>query len=387
MKALLRAAAASLLWLCGFAAAAEPGRAAPFVVGIGTSIHDPREIDAAMAELGVRSMRLDAPWATIESIPGRYYVPEWLGRAVDSARAHGVEPLLILAYGHPAYGGDKPRSAAAIDAFARYSAFVVRHFAGRVRRFDLWNEWDAHTGRTTPGSADDYVALARRVYPAIKAANPEAVVLSGGISSYGLARGWVERFVELGGPAYVDGISVHPYNFVERKTPEDAITELDRVHALVAGAGRELPIYVTEMGYPSHTGRGGMSVDASAAYLARFMLLAAARPYVAGVWWYCLRDQGTERDNKEHNFGVLDASLRVKPAGIALHAVAALLAGTHAVGAASAGDEQRVHALAANGQRVEVTWAVSDAAAPRAADIAAAVGVEPLGPSARWRRR
>lgn len=379
-------AAALLLSFCG-AVAAQPDAREPFVVGIGTSIHDPREAAQAMGGLGVRSMRLDAPWATIESVPGRYYVPEWLETAVDSALAHGVEPLLILAYGHPAYGGDKPKSAAAIEAFARYSAFVVRHFAGRVRRFDLWNEWDAHTGRTTPGSADDYVALARRVYPAIKAANAEAVVLSGGISSYGLARGWVERFVELGGLAYVDAVSLHPYNFVERRTPEAAIAELDRVHAIVAAAGRDMPIYVTEMGYPNHTGRGGVAADVAAAYLARFMLLASARPYVAGVWWYCLRDQGAEPGNQEHNLGVLDAALKVKPAGVALHAVAALLAETQRIDAANESGEERVSALRADGERVEIAWAPADSAAPRAAEIAAAAGIEPLAPGTRWRQR
>ena len=91
-------------------------------------------------------------------------------------------------------------------------------------------------------------------------------------------------------------------------------------------AGRERPIYVTEMGYPAFTGRGGVSPETVAAYLTRFMLLAAARPHVAGVWWYCLRDQGTDPGNKEHAFGVLDASWRVKPAGVALRDVAALLA-------------------------------------------------------------
>ncbi len=384
LRALLTSSA--VLWASS-AAAQPPALSAPFVVGIGTSIHDPREAAAAMSELGVRSMRVDAPWAMLEPTPGRYYVPEWLESAVDSARERGIEPLLILAYGHPVYGTDKPRTPAAIEAFVRYSAFVVRHFAGRVRWFDLWNEWDAHTGRTTPGSADDYVALARRVYPAIKAANPDAVVLSGGISSYGLARGWVERFIELGGLEFVDGLSLHPYNFQERSanTPEAALATVDRVHALAVAAGRDLPIYVTEMGYPAFAGRGGVAPDVAAAYLTRFVLLASARAYVAGVWWYGLRDQGTDPANQEHNFGVLDAAMRVKPTGVALHAVAALLADAQRFRSAAAGSEQRVVATRADGTTVALAWSEADTAAPRVADVAAAAAIEPLAVSARLR--
>jgi hypothetical protein len=344
------------------ARAQAPQDVEPFVVGIGRSIHDPNGAVAdALRVLGVGSIRVDAPWQSIEHAPGRYAIPAWLDSAVDSARAAGVEPLLILAYGHALYGGDKPRTPAQIEAFTRYARHVTVHFAGRVRYFDLWNEWDAQTGRTSPGSADDYVALARRVYPAIKAANPDSVVLSGGISSFGLERGWVERFIELGGLEAVDALSLHPYNLHRDGTPEDAIGELDRVHALTRDAARPVPIYVTEMGYPAYSGRGGVSRETAAVYLARFMLLASTRPHVAGVWWYCLRDQGNDPANREHTFGVLDAVLQPKPAARALRDVAALLAQVRRFRDRSRGTEQRVEGSRADGAQVALAWSAAGA--------------------------
>lgn len=372
MSRALKAVAWAVVFAWTAGASAQTANA-PFIVGIGRSIHDNDAAIAAMFALGVQSVRMDAPWAEIEVARGRYEIPKWLETAVDTARTHGVQPLLILEYGHPLYGTDKPRTDAAITAFSAYAAFVVKHFAGRVRLFDLWNEWDAHTGRTTEGSADDYVALARRAYPAIKAANPDAVVLTGGITSFGLARGWMERFFALGGAAFVDGVSLHPYNFDQRaaNTPEAAIAELDRVNALAASAGRMLPIYVTEIGYPTFTGRGGVSRETAAAYLARFVLLASTRPYVAGVWWYCLRDQGADPANKEHNFGVLDSALRAKPAAEALRSVGALLAGVGRF-SAGGGSDPRVSATAANGKEIALAWRAADTMAPTVAELSAA---------------
>jgi hypothetical protein len=377
--------------LLGAVAARAEEKEAPFVVGVGRSIHDSdgvrqSGVAAALHWLDVGSVRLDAPWKMIETAPSRYAIPTWLDEAVDTARARGIEPLLILAYGHPLYGGDKPRTPEAIAAFSGYAAFVVAHFKGRVRLYDLWNEWDAHTGGTNEGNADDYVALARVAYPAIKAANGDAVVLSGGISSLGLGRGWVERFVALGGLDVVDGVSVHPYNFdrAGASTPEAAIATLDRVHAALGAKPK--PIYVTEMGYPAYTGRGGVSAQAAALDLARFVLLASTRPYVAGVWWYCLRDQGKDRANKEHNFGVLDDAFAPKPAGNALRAAALLIRETGRFRDESGGDDRRVAATRRDGRALELHWRDDAGDARLLSDLTSLVAAPagpPLAPAGR----
>lgn len=370
--------------------AAAQDAANRFIVGVGRSIHDPPAVMDAMRALGVHSMRIDAPWETIEREPGRYSIPTWLESAVEQARAADIEPLLILVYGNPHYGGDKPRTPASRAAFARYAAFVARHFRGRVRYFDLWNEWNAPTGRTTPGTAEDYVELARHAYPAIKAENADAVVLSGGITSAGLQDGWIERFIELGGLRLVDALSVHPYNYLETgpDAPERAIEAIDRVYELTRAAGRPMQIYVTEMGYPAFDGRGGVTQEVAALYLARFMLLASTRDYVAGVWWYCLRDQGNNDPNdKEHHFGVLDSALLWKPAAQALHAVAALTADVARFGNAGSGVAQRVRAVRANGNALTLEWSADGHDTALLQQLATLVPRSKPPPELRSRRR
>jgi hypothetical protein len=303
-------------------------------------------------------MRLDAPWESIERVSGQYRIPGWLDAAVDNARTAGIEPLLILAYGNRLYGGDKPTTPAAIAAFSRYASYVVHHFRGRVRYFDLWNEWNTGTGRTTPGGADAYVALARRVYPAVKAANPAAELLSGGITSSALKDGWIEQFVAAGGLRFVDALSIHPYNYQDGSAaiPEAAIARLDRVHTLAGAAGRPLPVFVTEIGYPSFGGRGGVSQATAADYLARFMLLASTRPWIAGVWWYTLRDHGNDARNKEHHFGVLDTELDPKPAAAAIRSVTSLLREVGRFRAAAGSTNERIVATRRDGTTLSVDW-------------------------------
>lgn len=296
-------------------AAAADGQ---FLCGLGLSINDkplPRAVTLA-AGLGAQSVRIDVPWSRVEDANGQLRMLPELDAMVDQCVSSGVAPLLILAYGHPRYGGDKPTTSEAVSAFSRYAAFVVGHFKGKVKLYDLWNEWNTHTGKTTPGSPEDYIQLAMSVNKAVKNVDASVRLLSGGISDLGLGKGWVERFLSLGGHKYVDGLSIHPYNWFYRnkRTPEEAMDLVDDLVAQLDAVGAtSMPIYVTEVGWPSFNGRYGRTDAEVESYLSRFMLLASSRKRVAGVWWYCLRDQGQDTGNKEHRFGLLQFDYSRKP--------------------------------------------------------------------------
>lgn len=315
---------------CGLSSAAPAVSDTPFLFGLGLSINDkplPRAVTLA-AGLGAGSVRVDVPWSRVEDANGQLRVPPELDALVDQCAASAVEPLLILAYGHPRYGGDKPTTPEAVDAFSRYATFVVKHFKGKVRLYDLWNEWNTHTGKTTPGSPEDYVQLASAVYKSVKAVDPAVKILSGGISDLGLGKGWIERFLSLGGHRFVDGLSIHPYNWFyrDRRTPEASMDLVDDLIAKLDAVGAtSMPIYVTEVGWPNFNGRYGRSGVEVESYLSRFILLAASRRRVAGVWWYCLRDQGQDASDKEHRFGLLQFDYTRKPVADKFQQVATLV--------------------------------------------------------------
>ncbi|MHB9833914.1 glycoside hydrolase family protein [Paraburkholderia terrae] len=277
----------------------------------------------------LRSIRFDVSWKFVELVRGEYSMPSDIEHAVDEARAGGIEPVLILDYGNAFYdGGDKPRSREAIEAFGRFSAFVVKHFRGRVNQFEVWNEWDNHTGGFPAANAKDYAILFKAVYPLIRTANPEAKIIAGS----GVHQGWEESLAELGVIQMSDGIAVHPYNYqhADGLAPEHCVQGLMQLEErLSASTGKhEVDLYVTEIGWPTNLGRFGASEEAVASYASRFTLLAGSLPYVKGVWWYDLKNDGTDSFEKEHNFGLYRADLTPKPAASTL-AVAANFAGEH----------------------------------------------------------
>ncbi len=118
-----------------------------------------------------------------------------------------------------------------LDAFAEFMAALATRYGGNgtngmvVTHFELYNEpdrrfsWgDARTGET-PGPVR-YAEMLKKVYPAVKAANPAAQIVLGGLAydlftSHG--GGFVESFLDdvlaAGGGPYFDYMNFHCYPF------------------------------------------------------------------------------------------------------------------------------------------------------------------------------
>lgn len=133
-----------------------------------------------------------------------------------------------------AYAPDWARRGGEIDAtaYARFAAAAVRRYAPRgVLHYELWNEPNI-AGFWRNGPRPDpanYTRLVRAAYPAMKAEEPDAVVLAGALAPGGSARSacssgalkiapvrFLEAMYEEGAAGSFDAVSFHPY------TPEPA---------------------------------------------------------------------------------------------------------------------------------------------------------------------
>jgi hypothetical protein len=196
---------------------------------LGIGMHDMGKPARDMVRaLGVRIVRHTLYWNLMESTekPGLYdgkYLAEW-DKLVDDCRREGVY-LEVVVHGDPP-GVTYANRLAGYERFARFMADMATRYPS-VTYWELFNEMDA--GFTCLFGAKDNVPLRDRgkhyaemlkvVYPAVKAANPAAWVLCGGmVDTTEFPRG----IYEGGGKRYFDIMNIHTYGvpvstaFVER---------------------------------------------------------------------------------------------------------------------------------------------------------------------------
>lgn len=330
-------------FLSGIALLATMASASAWAHGIvlGVCLHvtnDPSEQKPQLnlaRRVGFDAVRDDFLWKYVEKTKGLYTIPPSWDQFIQASRRRGIKPLVILDYGNPLYdGGNKPRSRGAIEGFVRYATFVVKHFAGRVHYFEIWNEWDTHTGGFPSGNARDYAKLFDAVYPAVKKVDPSAVFLAS--ASAGGNNRWYKRIAELGVAARADAVAVHPYVYPRHSNVRTAFgsNEAERgVQQVISiektmrrfSGGKEIPIYITEIGWPSNVGRLGLTESVVSLQAQRALLMYAALPYVHGVWWYDLRDGCADNRNYLCRFGVAHQDLSLKLEGYGIQAVAPII--------------------------------------------------------------
>jgi len=342
-------------------------------------------------EAGFNSIRDEVYWHLVEQERGRLVVPDIAHAMVAGAVTRGLEPVLTLDYGNPHWDNrDKPRSPEAIAAFARYAATVATAFRGRVRSYEVWNEWQGTIGATTAGSPDDYLRLLsataatlRLVDPAIRVLADEVIIADGD-------EALVSRMARTRVFDTIDGITVHPYFFNrgDNRTPEEWARRMLLYDAVLSrhSGRRSVPLWVTEIGWPSHAGRYGVSRQRQAAMAVRLFLLARTLPMVPGIWWYDFQDDGSDPTEPEHNFGLVTTDFTPKPALPALAAVNRQLQGARFLRRIEAGDP-RSWVLAFQTASGEEAWALwhTDEAAPRTVRLSGALPelrLLPLSPAA-----
>jgi hypothetical protein len=370
------AALAAVLIACGAAAHAQ------FLVGVGTHFGQNRgDVGGSfdlMRAAGIGAFRDELYWSTVETRPGVFALGDETARvssALGGALAAGVEPVLILDYGNNLYGGGFPLTDEARGAFAAYARYTAATYRGKVRHYEVWNEWNAGMGAFEPTeemkSAESYLRLLQTTHAAIKQTDPSAVVI-GGAADGNVA--WTERLVALGGMKHMDVLSIHPYMFHAGKdgTPEALVRYLDDLGWRLArvNGGFAPPLFITETGWPtvdSHP--GGVAPETAADYLARTYLAVRTLPFVKGMWWYELQNSGADPRDVQHNFGLADTWLQPRPAYHAMRTVAPLVAPSiSGERVPTAGGEWLVRLRHEDGSTVLALW-IADGA-PRTVELA-----------------
>lgn len=311
-RALVGALAGGLLALALGPAAASSPAAEPGVVLADTGaphIHD-------LKALHVRWVRVFATWSDLEPSPG-YYAPNWLAAYEKLFRElpRGTK-VLVDVVGTPQWetgSGDEHTPPANPGDYAAFLGGLAQRWGGRVAAYELWNEEDSPSWWTGAPDPAAYAALLRASYPVIKAAEPHATVLVGGLT--GNDYHFLEGLYQNGAKGYFDAVAVHtdtacnivsPYSFL-RETDErlmpDSFLAYREVHQVMLANGDPKPIWMTELswrttsaeceeGYWAGRKAQGVTDQQQATYLRQAYHCLALAPYVKVALWFPLQDSG-----------------------------------------------------------------------------------------------
>lgn len=143
---------------------------------------------------------------------------------------------------------------------------LATRYKGKVAAYEIWNEPNLNYewGSQTPDPAA-YTAMLKTAYTAIKAVDPEALVITGGLSTTGggspTAYGdleFLQGMYDAGAKGYFDAFGSHPYPFGHPPSEVDpwglSLSRVQDQHQIMVENGDgDTPIWITEVGWVIHS--------------------------------------------------------------------------------------------------------------------------------------
>jgi hypothetical protein len=201
-------------------------------VGYGFQIDPGHDLDRALKMVqaaGFNWIKVQIRWEALEPQKGQI---QWglMDNVANKAAARGIRVLFSVVTAPPwsrsgqdlSYGGppNNPQD------YADFVGAIASRLKGKVHAYEVWNEQNRAEEWGGPGkqNAAAYVALLKAAYSAIKAADPDAVVLVGALTPAGtvdLGYGalaiddieYLRQMYAAGLKDYCDGVAVHPSGF------------------------------------------------------------------------------------------------------------------------------------------------------------------------------
>ncbi len=307
---------------------------------------------------GAGWIREELRWDWVEHPLGAW---DWgfTDEMVQDAHGHGLEILGLLGYNNSAQkAGTVNFTVPDINLWKKYVEQVVSRYKGQIHVWEVWNEPDVPY--FWKGSVADYVNLLRETYATIKAVDPTATVMNGACSS--LDMNWFNDFLNQGGAQYVDVLAFHPYPMRSSLDNGDyAKIDLPHFRDIQQRTGKSW--WFTEVGWSSASagadyGGGVGSEQAQASYMVRqyVQTLDFQGLDVQRMFWYNFRDDGTDPNNPENNYGLIKNDWRTpKFSYSAYQQMAAHLTGAVPQGTVDSG-AGIAYRFNRNGTTVDVVW-------------------------------
>ncbi|MEA2391933.1 MAG: polysaccharide biosynthesis protein PslG [Solirubrobacteraceae bacterium] len=326
------------------AGAAAPGTVPDITWGVSHA-----EIDKTvglMHDAGVQWVRTNVPWNAIEPDRKGAYNQGFLDDidyAIQKARDAGMKVIIPVSDGVPYWASADPHKSGGsyektyhprhYSDYADFFAFVVnRYKAMGVHAYEVWNEPNLKRFWASGVNAGEYAQMLRAAYPAIKAADPDSTVISGGLS--GNDRGYLQQLYAHGAGHSFDVAGIHDYAWGDPskcwqdgsgRNAEDAFCGIQEVRKVMVDHGdADKAIWITEMGWStcqnssSACMQSGVSRSQQASYTTKaFHILDDRYRYVKVALVYNFRNDSWLHDDPrdwEAQTGLVTTHFTPKPA-------------------------------------------------------------------------
>ena len=314
----MRTLVATLLTIliAGLALGAAPAPAVE--TGVNHTLNAKLPMAETAAGLGAGWVRLWGSWAMAQPGPDSWApdVIRSMNAEVEAAKARGLK-VLIVVHRTPAWAnGGKGFTHPPTDpaTFGAAMGGLAERVPG-VDAWELWNEQDETIFWAGGADPRKYAAMVKSAYPAIKAAQPNDVVVTG--ATTGNNYDFIEALYRHGAKGSFDAVAVHTdtaclvnhpdvhYREQDGRVGRYTFTGYREVHRVMAAHGDGgKPIWMTELGWNTqstgprscNTGMwaGQKPLGVSEAQQAEFLTAAyrclAADPYVEVAMWFGLQD-------------------------------------------------------------------------------------------------
>ncbi len=302
---------------------------------------------AAIQAVGVGWLRLDVAWDKVQPSGPTTYDWSAYDRVITAVGKHQLKMIGTLksAPGWAKSACTGPCPFANSSQFAAFAARAAARYQPKgLQIWEVWSEPNTEGGWLAKPDATAYAKLLQVTYPAIRQANPQAIVISGGLSPHptddeNIAEiDYLPQLYANGAKNYFDAVGAHPntYPFIPSHNSQQGWSRLsqtaDNLRATMTKNGDEAKkIWLTEFGAPTsgsgaaatmenHRTHDATHVDEE---LQAQIILKAAELYRGYDWvgpliWTAYDDPGQVHRNGEHDFGIVSTDGTKKPAYTAL---------------------------------------------------------------------
>jgi hypothetical protein len=280
-------------------------------------------------------VRFDINWNSIQYNGPSSYSWGPFDNVVNAARARGIRVLGILTYTPPwarPAGTTSHMPPTDLNTFATFSRVAAAHFGALgVHHYEIWNEPNISAFWYPGPDPARYTQMLKLSYAAIKAADPSAFVVSGGLApygSYGAADAqhmnpinFLQAMYANGARSSMDAVGWHPYAFPYgiayynwSAWSQMTATSPSARSVMSANGDSAKQIWATEFGEPTGTNSRAVSETAQAQYVTDSYAALRNWSWAGPAFFYSFHDNGTDKTNIEQNFGVLRYDWSSKPA-------------------------------------------------------------------------